>query len=363
MWGGDHQNSSDDEGSFPARKLQLGSSMTGGVEGSRMCIQRGVECSSPVRLVVYRLLTVVRKCRGRKRAAVEERESKQSRGRSRMREKVDVVGGVDDHRLESPVGVSENRSRNRASGCQRQEMTFNLAAGLGLLSLIAASKTELDKAMELRREMEVFLMSIREGHRSNASSTKPSDPRVAYAVSTTFDGLSNVSPYSLEDHAPSLSQPESGISLVYDKHCEMDEGEVPVEGLNHLEEELAAELEHLRVDEEKGESSENHEAAQKFILQIYPTYTAAQSITVSSGEVIDPQDAGIPEYYGVPPLELERRLHELLEARQEERIKELENHLECMKKRFQEKEVEVTWWKDTARLISKQVTEPSRLLR
>ncbi|ERM98371.1 hypothetical protein AMTR_s00072p00021800 [Amborella trichopoda] len=39
--------------------------------------------------------------------------------------------------------------------------------------------------------------------------------------------------------------------------------------------------------------------------------------------------------------ELERRLHELLHTRQQERITELENALECSERRLLEKEIEV----------------------
>ena len=64
--------------------------------------------------------------------------------------------------------------------------------------------------------------------------------------------------------------------------------------------------------------------------------------------------------YGVPPTELEIRLHELLEARQQERVEELEAALECTIHKLHEKEIEVSWWKDTARLISQHVPGPSR---
>lgn len=356
---GGHSNSDDDEVNPTAGKLRRVVCMTGGEkEGSRIGI--GVpECSSPARVALCRLLAIVRKCRGGKGVALEERESKHSRGR---REKFDPT--AEEVRRDSPerlpenrpiIGVSEIISQGiHHSGCQRQEMTFNLAAGLGLLSLIAASKTELDKTMELRREMEVFLRGIKEEHQSNGTTPKPSD------------GVSNARAYSFDDHAPSLNQPESGISLVCDKHCNMHQKEASVEGMNHLEEELAAELERLQVDVETGELSENHEEVNTEVPA--STETTTRSISVSSGEVVDPQDqeefcGGNTEYCGVPPLELERRLHEVLEARQEERIKELEVHLECMKRKLQEKEVEVTWWKDTAKLISKQVHDPSRLLR
>ena len=72
--------------------------------------------------------------------------------------------------------------------------------------------------------------------------------------------------------------------------------------------------------------------------------------------------AGDP--HGVEPHELERRLHELLEARQEKRINELEAALEHSKIVLREKEIEATWWKDTARLFSQQhVKDTSSLSR
>ena len=66
--------------------------------------------------------------------------------------------------------------------------------------------------------------------------------------------------------------------------------------------------------------------------------------------------------YGVPPTELERRLHELLEAREQEQVEveELEAALEGTIHNLHEKEIEVSWWKDTARLISQHVPGPSR---
>lgn len=75
---------------------------------------------------------------------------------------------------------------------------------------------------------------------------------------------------------------------------------------------------------------------------------------MNSGEVTDLQE-------GVLPTELERKLHELLEARQQEQIKELEGALECAKQEIIEKESEVSWWKETAKVISKHIPAHSRL--
>jgi hypothetical protein len=58
--------------------------------------------------------------------------------------------------------------------------------------------------------------------------------------------------------------------------------------------------------------------------------------------------------------ELERRLHELLQWRHEERIAELETALERARKRLQEKEREVCWWRNTAKLVTRH-KDDSRL--
>lgn len=87
--------------------------------------------------------------------------------------------------------------------------------------------------------------------------------------------------------------------------------------------------------------------------------TCSKSQTTTSGEVIDLQPHDVDTDCGVPPDELERRLHELLEARQQEEIRELEAAIECLKHKLYEKEVEVSRWKDTAMLISRHAMEPS----
>ncbi|KAL3746405.1 hypothetical protein ACJRO7_015374 [Eucalyptus globulus] len=65
---------------------------------------------------------------------------------------------------------------------------------------------------------------------------------------------------------------------------------------------------------------------------------------------------------GIEELEAEleaERLHELLETRLQERIKELEASVGRLEQKLSEKEREISWWKDTARLLSQHVYEPS----
>lgn len=55
---------------------------------------------------------------------------------------------------------------------------------------------------------------------------------------------------------------------------------------------------------------------------------------------------------GVCPRELERRLNEVVQSRQRERIEQLEYALEFAKSKLHEKENEISWWQDTARLVT-----------
>ena len=87
-----------------------------------------------------------------------------------------------------------------------------------------------------------------------------------------------------------------------------------------------------------------------------------RSLDASLGKVVDPPEEG-EQHSGVPPNELERRLHELIESRQEERIKELEAALDCANQMLHEKEREVVWWKDAAQHITNLVPKISSLSR
>jgi hypothetical protein len=72
------------------------------------------------------------------------------------------------------------------------------------------------------------------------------------------------------------------------------------------------------------------------------------------------EEESTPCHFGVPALVLERRLHELLQSRHEERIAELETELQRAQRKLREKEREVSRWRDTAKLASRHKDE-SRL--
>lgn len=68
------------------------------------------------------------------------------------------------------------------------------------------------------------------------------------------------------------------------------------------------------------------------------------------------------EFHGVSPIDLERRLHEVLEARQQERIEELEAGLEYAMQQLEERERDLSLWRDTACVVARYLPSISSIL-
>ena len=87
-------------------------------------------------------------------------------------------------------------------------------------------------------------------------------------------------------------------------------------------------------------------------MQIVVEDSAPEESQITNfGEVfLQPEIGSLEYYHGVSPRELERRLHELQEVRQEERIRELESALEFAIHKLNENQRELSWWKDTGRV-------------
>ncbi|KAK1323108.1 hypothetical protein QJS10_CPA02g01283 [Acorus calamus] len=118
-----------------------------------------------------------------------------------------------------------------------------------------------------------------------------------------------------------------------------------------LEEELEAELELLQINLDSRIASEFPERRMEIAIE---NTAPSQSMTASfEEEENDPQEPDIRKIFGVSPYELERRLHELLESQQRERIAELESALNTAEKRLRKKETEISWWRDTVSVLSK----------
>lgn len=59
---------------------------------------------------------------------------------------------------------------------------------------------------------------------------------------------------------------------------------------------------------------------------------------------------------GVCPVELERKLQEVVAMRQEEKIKALESALDCAIQKLHQNQKELSWWKDTADLVFHKIS-------
>ncbi|GAB4855177.1 hypothetical protein Ancab_023804 [Ancistrocladus abbreviatus] len=318
------------------------------------------QCSFPL-TVIFRLLSLVKKCHGGKRNVIGSGGETFGLGGGGERE---CLGDGNCCESPGPRGVLEGCGDSLVhdvSGLQMREHNVNLAAGHGLLSLIAAAKSELDQMTDLRRQMEMFLQNLREEYHRKQTISRTKESEIAYPPNISEVDLNNIcNPSALLDRASPLSQTESGVTMACDllANCNTVEKEGCVEGMKYLEGELEAELERLQLGLNTKESCNlQQQIAEMSVMETNGSFSEKSEV------VVDPLEVRNVEGYGVSPYELERRLHDLLEARQEERIRELETHLESVKQKLTEKEIEVAWWKNTARLISENVPESSQFLR
>uniref|UniRef100_A0A0A0L4A3 Protein POLAR LOCALIZATION DURING ASYMMETRIC DIVISION AND REDISTRIBUTION n=1 Tax=Cucumis sativus TaxID=3659 RepID=A0A0A0L4A3_CUCSA len=315
-----------------------------------------IDCLSP-RRIVARWVASFR--RPKRRRALEEVR--------RVKEGGDSDGpltccrcsrdGVDGGASSASPGVIVGPGLSR-----KEDTSFNLGVGCSLLSLVLASKNELSKMVDLRREMEHFLQEIKEdlGRKDNHFEPFHSNADVAFSSTDCQDGPCSTSQLSYQQDFSSqiVSDAQSTIPNHSRMSCLYEQAGECQERIDELESEFEAELERLQLHLEVESSSGRIEHLR---IKTAKNTNSTRSCCMSSGEVTDLQEDGTERQEGVPPVELERKLHELLEARQQEQIKELKEALECAKQEIIDKESEVSWWKETAKVISKHIPSHSRL--
>lgn len=139
----------------------------------------------------------------------------------------------------------------------RKDTSFNLGVGCSLLYLIAASKTELTKMVELRTEMEMLLQNVKDDLQRKDALHKSfeSIDTLAYSTTDVQEGSNFNSWHSLQSQTTSYVLPDSGTITVHDQPLKDEyvpdsstlQQDEYVEGMDELEAELEAELERLQT--------------------------------------------------------------------------------------------------------------------
>ncbi|KAI4379865.1 hypothetical protein MLD38_006108 [Melastoma candidum] len=251
------------------------------------------------------------------------------------------------------------------AGDGNKESAVNLGVACSLFYLAAASKNELEKMKELRIEMRAFLQEIKAELNRKHHAREPGgevvvveSPRSCLTDAvTTVNCSSRRTPFVVAEEESIVRDRPSGSGETR-QDC--------IREMEWLEAELEAELArlqlHLDPDIPSEQGPEYHAAEVGFGEIQAEDLDRATSGRTSMGEGMNPLDVGDPESQGgVPAIELERKLHELLQSRQEERIKELETALECYKHELHDTDRELSWWRDTAMMLSQYAKEsPSK---
>ncbi|XP_045806912.1 protein POLAR LOCALIZATION DURING ASYMMETRIC DIVISION AND REDISTRIBUTION-like [Trifolium pratense] len=242
------------------------------------------------------------------------------------------------------------------------DTSFKLGVGCGLLYVVAATKNELSKMVGLRKEMEAILRNMKgelEIKDVVVKSLKQCDDVLACSVTDIREvSCSNSHPsvHSLKPYVQPELKSNVVISNRYVDYNISEQGECAE--INELQAEFEYELQRLQVYLDGEDAFED---AQQERVEVAANDSNVKSESLSFGEIImEPQEPSYDMSSGVSPVELERRLHELLEARLEERIIELESALEYATQKLNEKEITINWWEDTARHVPHHVPETSR---
>ncbi|XP_020575960.1 protein POLAR LOCALIZATION DURING ASYMMETRIC DIVISION AND REDISTRIBUTION-like [Phalaenopsis equestris] len=254
-----------------------------------------------------------------------------------------IVESIEGHREKNPEALS-----------------FNLGMGAGLVFLLAKSSNEFNKMVELRSEMEMMIKYIKaEIQRKASSSILPESKLLSFPTSNYFGSEFSNKPQHLHEDAESCNFAGAFGSTAARRqppNQNVDSDAKMCSKGDEMEEELQIELHRLQLKLENEDSS-----LHPYQNGLEVESESSESFNVTNQQVNEPSKAETSQITGVCPRELEKRLHELLEARQQERIMELESALESAQRKLNEKEMEICWWRDTARLVSKRREERLQL--
>ncbi|KAM0918441.1 hypothetical protein ACQ4PT_008969 [Festuca glaucescens] len=320
-------------------------------------------------------------------------------GSAASEQSADDVGGaarvkVVERAPELPVDTPRSSLGSGRKKPEEELVSMNLGLGASLVLLLSKSAVELNRMVELRAQMEALASEMRQmtlpGNEKQQGASAP-----AAASSTTSSQESTVikDPIAAED---ALSDNCSGARTA-------DRRAVAVLDHSQMEAELQAELGRLQMQHRAVHVEKRAIAPPMQGLELPPLHVKTKNHVpavdspsrscVDDGDVVqenaeqeeeeeddeeeeyDDEDdddlseghgavvdgSSSPPHGGVSARALERRLHELLQRRQQDQIVQLEAALDGAQRRLQEREREVVWWRDAAKLVSHRRDESRRL--
>ncbi|KAK3131783.1 hypothetical protein QOZ80_6AG0511390 [Eleusine coracana subsp. coracana] len=274
---------------------------------------------------------------------------------------------------------------------EEEVVSMNLGLGASLVLLLSKSTVELNKMVELRAQMEALVSEIRHAaQRKMVVEQKEEKQHHSAPAQSESNGSSSSAATTAAVKDP-IAFPAADADAASNCSRTTDtalsgggEGRAGVV-IDRMEAELQAELNRLQRGAVHGD--QRVAPVQGLELPMLKVKTKADVVLDSpSRSCVDDGDEEEEDEYeeadeeeeeeeeccdgdnkspphgGVSARALERRLHELLQKRQQERIVELESALDTAQRRLHDKEREVVWWRDAAKLVSHRRDESRRIV-
>uniref|UniRef100_A0ACD5Z579 Uncharacterized protein n=2 Tax=Avena sativa TaxID=4498 RepID=A0ACD5Z579_AVESA len=243
----------------------------------------------------------------------------------------------------------------------------SLGLGAGLVLLLSKGAAELSRMAELRAQMERLVMDARAAEARGGGSRCVDDSASVVKERIVFADAGDEDAFSSDgSRTAAASAGENAAAAMDQMEAELEAELTRMQLASDYEGEDCAtpqrdqQLESEAKSDVSSESGSPVRVGQDGVVDYAAGECKDDDVEDEEDEAEDEEEESMPCHGGVPARVLERRLHELLQSRHEERIAELETELERAQRKLQEKEREVSRWRDTAKLASRHKDE-SRL--
>ncbi|KAF7806259.1 uncharacterized protein G2W53_038420 [Senna tora] len=218
---------------------------------------------------------------------------------------------------------------------------FSLGISFGIITSIVTNKREVDKLRDLLKQTENLVQDLQEELEMKDSMTVKELNNENYGSQDTCDHSfydKEINGFSPEKHMD--NSPRNGCKEIYNQ-----KEEECSESMSKIEAELEAELERLGLNI----NTSNLDRKLSELAEVDPDFVAdfaqgeLRADTVRGKPLAQPKSdddtsettTPLPADYAVSPHELTLRLHEVIESRLEERVKELEIALQNSQRKVQ----------------------------